>query len=489
LATSAAGWLNEGLASYFEGSRILANGTVIMNLPANHRLFPLADRMSKGWMASAKDGIDPNNPSKSEPEKSPTFRIVLENEYAWGPPWYAPTWGVVYFLWNYQDPVDGRFVYRNAFREFINTSGGRIGKGAIQNFEKVVLGNPEPPTPKLDPKLWKQAIALPKDVDELTEVWKSWILDLRDEQSGKVANPKPYLQWARYALQRKDVDAAIEHFEKGILASPGDIDCLTEFAKVLAKETKNPDRAVKLTLQALRAAEAKNPPDEAAIKRCEQLIVQWDPAYMTLEQIQRSLGSAGRSVARRYLAAGLPMMSMDLSWHLAAEMGLKELYDDYDAALKQSGKSLAIWRLAYNEKNLDGWAIPGNTTYQPAGEELASRFGKYGEDEFTFQFLTVDTVTSGDFSMETEVTAEAGKVNFCGLVFGKKSDTTFHAFIYFPPRRTGAASGTGFVDLTTFYGGGQHRIWRHNAVQAERPRAASGGAKPRPRCGIGCAST
>ena len=41
LATSASGWLNEGLASFFEGCRILPNGTVIMNMPANHRLFPL----------------------------------------------------------------------------------------------------------------------------------------------------------------------------------------------------------------------------------------------------------------------------------------------------------------------------------------------------------------------------------------------------------------------------------------------------------------
>ena len=47
LATNAAGWLNEGLASFFEGCRILANGTVLMNMPANHRLFPLVDRMER----------------------------------------------------------------------------------------------------------------------------------------------------------------------------------------------------------------------------------------------------------------------------------------------------------------------------------------------------------------------------------------------------------------------------------------------------------
>ena len=113
-------------------------------LPANHRLFPLVTRMDRGWMSSASDGIDPSDPSSSSPEKAPTFRIVLENQYQWGPPWYAPTWGVVYFLYNYQDPIDGRYVYRAAFREFIDKSGGRMGEGAVENFEEVVLQNPTP---------------------------------------------------------------------------------------------------------------------------------------------------------------------------------------------------------------------------------------------------------------------------------------------------------------------------------------------------------
>ena len=72
LATNAAGWLNEGLASFFEGCRILSNGTVLMNMPANHRLFPLVDRMEVGWMSSVDDGFDPADPSGSTPTKAPT---------------------------------------------------------------------------------------------------------------------------------------------------------------------------------------------------------------------------------------------------------------------------------------------------------------------------------------------------------------------------------------------------------------------------------
>ena len=136
LATNAAGWLNEGLASFFEGCRILQNGTVLMNMPADHRLFPLVDRVKRGWMTDEKEGISTTDKGV-EPSKAPTFRIVLENKYEWGPPWYAPTWGVVYFLYNYQDPWDGRFIYRKAFREFIERGQPRAEpKAATENTEK-----------------------------------------------------------------------------------------------------------------------------------------------------------------------------------------------------------------------------------------------------------------------------------------------------------------------------------------------------------------
>jgi hypothetical protein len=467
MATSAAGWLNEGLASYFEGTRILANGTVVMNLPANHRLFPLVDRMQRGWMASANDGLDPANASK-EPEKAPTFRIVLENQYAWGPPWYAPTWGVVFFLWNYQDQVDGRFVYRAAFQRFINTSGGRIGKGAIENFEKVVLSNPSVPTPKLDPKLWKQQLPLPRTVDDLTEVWKSWMIDLRDEQMGKLVRPKPWLAWGRYALLRGEMEIATEHFEKGILATPDDPELLLEFARHLHMNLKNPDRATKLVLLALRIAESKSPPDKEWIRKCDSFLQQIDGNYTTIEQLLKSLAAAARTVSRRYLDAGLPMMAMDVSWRLASDLNLSTLYEDYEAALRKAGRSLALFKLAYNEKDLGGWSQGGNTTFKPSGETLAAEFGVYSDKNFDFSSLTLDTVTLGDFTFETEVLAEPGKNNFCGIVFGKKSDSYYHGFIYFPPRGLGAEFGRGYIDLTSFYGASQTRVWRHNPVKAEK---------------------
>lgn len=468
LATNAAGWMNEGLASFFEGTRILANGTVLMNMPANHRLFPLVDRMNKGWMDSAGDGIDPKNPSKSEPPKAPTFRIVLENKYDWGPPWYAPTWGVVYFLYNYQDPVDGRFVYRPSFRKFINSSGGRIGEGAVENFEKIVLANPAPPTKGVDFSKSPARIQLPATVNDLSEVWKKWLTALRDEQMGKVVAEKPYLPWARYALTRKDFLDAAEHFEKGLVSSPNDTTLLLEFAQFLGGQQKNTDRASKLALQALRLLEAAPKPDEKAIRNAEAALAKWDPKRKTLDALHKELWATADGLAQRYLAADLNMMAMDVSWRFGNDLGATELFAIYEKAFRKCLKSLTLWKLAYNEKNLEGWRSAGVESFAPEGTNLRGKFSSYDEEQNDYQFLTLDTVTSGDFSVEAEVQVEREKANFCGLVFGRKSDSAYHALLLYPGRNADPAKQKlerqGTLDLTSFYGGSSSKVWRHNPV-------------------------
>ncbi len=472
LATSATGWLNEGIASFFEGTRILANGTVRMNLPANHRLFPLARRMENGWMESAEDGINPSNPSGSSPEKAPTFQIIIENEYAWGPPWYAPTWGFVFFLYNYQDPVDGRFVYRKAFQEFIDSSGGRVGKGAIENFEQVVVRNPSRRTPGIDPKEHPESIRLPRNTNDLNEVWKEYILELRDQQTGRSEVKRPYLDWARYALKRKERTVAKEHFEKGIIQDPQNIEMLVEFAALLADRYGNRDRASKLVLQAIQVLELADEPDQRRIDELEKMLGKWDPKRRDVNKIRADLREGANDIAQQYYDAGLYMMTMDVSLRFAREFRFTELFDLFERAARKAEKSLALWRLAYNEVDLDGWETTGNDTFQPYGSILRSAFGKKVKGKYDFRFLTMKTVTSGDFSMETEIYVEYDKASFAGLVFGNKSASSFHALFLMPggtAEQTGNFDQKGYLDLTTFYGAGDYKVWRHNSVDAIEP--------------------
>jgi hypothetical protein len=472
LATQASGWLNEGLASFFEGTRVLPNGSVIMNLPANHRLFPLAARMERGWMKDERDGIDPKDPNV-QPETAPTFGIVLENHYEWGPAWYAPTWGVVYFLYNYQDPEDGRFVYRRALRAFLDASGTRTGGSAIANFEEVVLAAPEPPTPGVQIPASRR-VALPKTVAELDPVWKQWILALRDEQSGRASPERPLRKWGRYAVQRKEYEVAAEHFEKGLLATPDDPALEFDFAELLAGPLAKPDRATLLLREALASLDAQEAPDKSLVQNADKLLSKLDPQRASLERIEQELFAAARGLVQRYIAAELPLVAMDLSRRMASDLrapGMNELYAQAAALTEQTPW---VWSLAYNEVDLDGWNAVAGSTYVPEGRTLASRAGTFDPANFDYQFLTLDRVTSGDFSLEAEIDARSGQVAFGGLVFGKKSDTNFHALVYFPARvASDGAIGTPYLDLTSFYSADDSKAWQHISLPSKPQTEAS----------------
>ncbi len=475
LATNASGWLNEGLASFFEGCRILANGTVLMNLPADHYLFPLAERMEAGWMSSASDGIDPKQP-ETTPDKAPTFAIVLENQYEWGPPWYAPTWAVVYFLYNYQDPFDGRYVYRKALRSFIDASGGRMGEGAVKNFEEVVLAQPLAPYKQGGKPLERPAefasVRLPANVVELDTVWKDWITALRDRQLGLTPPAFAWHRWARLARENGDPDVALEHFEKGLVATRHDPQLLQDFADFLL-ERKQPDRATQLALEAIRALEAEGASKAADLAKCEALIAKADPKRASLEKLHAEIWKSARELVQRYEAEELNLQLMEVAAHFSTELGVPDLLAPYERALRKTGRSIQLWELAYNESNMEGWNLAPGETFTPSGSRLDGKFETYAPASFDYRSVTLERVTSGDYSFEAQVSVEPGQGVFAGLVFGRKDVSTFHALLVFPGRKAAEegqgqgpkTSGSGFVDLASFFGA-ETKTWRHNPVDA-----------------------
>ncbi|MFT5734964.1 MAG: tetratricopeptide (TPR) repeat protein, partial [Planctomycetota bacterium] len=462
LATNAQGWLNEGLASFFEGTRILPNGSVIMNEPADHRLSPLATRMEKGWMENPQDTADPNDPN-SVPETAPTWGMILENAYAWGPAWYAPTWGLVFFCYNFQDPGDGRFVYRDAFLEFIDKSGGKTGKTAVKTFEEVVLANPKKPYEGLDGEELEPGpgFELVDNVGDLDDVWRDWILQLWDERSGKAETARPRGRWARLAAANGDFEIAKEHFEKAVADSPGDAQLAIDFANLLHGEFKETDRAAKVVDDALTMLDAQEVPDEKLIGAAERLLAELDPKRRTLTRAREELAVASRAIIGRYREAGRPAMIQDLSWRFASEFGLNDLFDDYADAVVARGEDLTIWDLAYNESNLDGWTA-SSPIFKPASSVLNVRNGAFDLDDFDFKYLTYDRVTGGDISMVADVQAESGESAYLGFVFGVKGTDAFHAALYYPAREGAAGTArSAFLDVMSSFGGGVTKPWRH----------------------------
>ena len=111
---------------------------------------------------------------------------------------------------------------------------------------------------------------------------------------------------------------------------------------------------------------------------------------------------------------------MSLSWRLTKDLRVPGLLDLYEQAWRRSGKSLHLWKLAYNEQNLEGWSTGGGTPFVPQNEILASRNGSWSPEAFDYTTLPLDFVTRGDFSMEVDVLAPPRSVGFAGIVFGMR---------------------------------------------------------------------
>ena len=119
-------------------------------------------------------------------------------------------------------------------------------------------------------------------------------------------------------------DDALEHFEKGLVADPGNIELLIAFAELLQEHFDNADRAAKLAAEALYWLERQPEPDEKKLKEVERLLAKLDPKRRTLGRLQEEMAVAMRGLVERYGAAGLDLMVMDVSWRGAAELGLDD---------------------------------------------------------------------------------------------------------------------------------------------------------------------
>lgn len=469
-ATKASGtlWLNEGLATYFEGTRVLPNGAVQMNLPEDSRLSGLVKRMELGWMKDSVEELKDVEPDDVMKVPAPPMEMVIAGKYEWGPPWYGPVWGLTYFFFNYQDPVDGRFIYREAYRNYINEFGGRSGSGAVKKIEEMVLGKPAKPTKGIYSSEEQQQVHLPKTLKEIDETWKEFLVKLKKERAGSIKVDRPYHQWARYAVVREDWNTAREHFEQALQDTPDDVELLMDFAQFLVSQSKNSDRAVKLMLDALRVLERQDEPDEATIKAAEKLLTKWDPKRRQQIKVREEFFEASHEWVEKYLSGGHNMMAMDLSWRFGVRLGIKGMMASYEKAYRDSEHSLWNWKLAYNERNLRDWmSTREEEAFIPDDGELKTSVDRFEENVFNYALLTLDKVTSNDYSLEAEFKADANRVKFCGLVIGNKGTQTCQAIIFHPPRSKAGKTRTAYLDLASFSDDNTFGTHRHYPVKVK----------------------
>jgi len=435
------GWLNEAYASFFEGTTILSNGTVRWNQVNNGRLFALAPRLEAGWMSDYQDGVRGADGDWGSPERAPSLRILIENEYQWGPPWYAPTWGVVYFLYNYRDPATGIAVLRNPLHEYyLSGAAGRSKDSRVPHFEEIVLAGKDAPV---------------HSVDELNPIWKEWLLELRDRQLGKEGTSEDLLHYADLALDRDDSELAQELLEEALLYAPDDPEVMWKLAGVL-HELGLDDRASAEYRAFAAELELRGRNEDERYARARKLMEELDPLFQRHKKLKLRLATDGLELARRYRERGMPRMAMEIARRMSASWSIPEALEFYTEVARESGISLARWKVAYNELTLDGWQP--NKAYRAYGKMIEADVVDdpsiaTGEGSFQTQELAADVLFDADYSIETEMRF-GSKPGMMGLCFGRKDGNNTHAVVLHPK---------GSLDVST-KAGGNWRILDHQQL-------------------------
>ena len=421
------GWLNEAYACFFEGCEILSNGSVRWNQVPGHRLFALARRMERGWMSSIDEAARDESGEFRSPRTAPRLRAIVASEYEWGPPWYAPTWGVVYFLYNFRND-DGRLVYRDALSQYYASFQAGMPTKPVEHFEEIVLdGSPLSPA---------------TTIDELDPIWRDWILELRDLEIGVRQQGETLRRFASLAIERGEHHAALEFLEEIRSDHPDDVEVLWQIGELL-EQTEQELLAAARFRELLRLLQLADDTENPRYAEAERRIQALDPRSSDLGEIADGLETRGIELARDYMDRELPRMALEIARRLAA-LSVPSASRYYAEIARQTGISLARWRIAYNENDLSGWSA-GSGSFQPYGAMIRSRVTGAGDSSITTEYLAYDVTFGADYSLEAEMRFEsdgegAFRGRLMGLAFGAKSGTDHHAVLLHPD---------GFLDIST----------------------------------------
>jgi len=425
-------WMNEGFASFFEGTRLLSNGRIEWNIVAPHRLRPLVEYLQS--------------------EKPPDLARIISCRVDDYRIFYPYGWGLVYFLWNYEDE-EGNYLYRNVLREYRALYVG--GVDHLERFTKFIIERPDVP-----------GIS---NLQEFEEVFTGYILKVNEEYLGRTEVARQYEERADEFMENENVEKALLFYEKALAKRPEDPGLLWKLARVLEALGEN-DRAAGTYRTFLTRAEFHGITDDPRLAAAREKIEKLDPIAGRFRKIREQFESDILFVARTYRDLGLFLMALQTARELAVadnpSIPARDFYLDVE---KESGKTLEQWQVAFNETDLSGWygedivdefrveddrlvgeVEEGDVPDQGKATQTGSDMGE--KPTIPYKIFLLDREIQGDFSFDTEVRAPEA-CELYGICFGARTKDAFQSVLLKSDQN---------LDFSTFDGG--WTILRHIPV-------------------------
>ncbi|MCC6408540.1 MAG: DUF1570 domain-containing protein [Planctomycetes bacterium] len=333
------GWLNEGTASYFEGARLLANGTIETNLVPEGRLRALKSSLdaietsSRGDQPTLKDVVSYYQPGS------------YEGSY------YPYGWGLVYFLHNYEDANCVR-PYVPLYQDYVASykTGGK--HDPFERFCEFFITRAKQPGIE--------------SFGQFEHLWQQWIKDLADLYFGPPARADELIARARKQRDAKQSENAIESYRWALRKRPGDALANVELAELFVA-AKDKDRALyhyRAALDALAAVADPETPVSGGEQKVGELSTALEAKLVALDRDFAAGLAAARTKfaalveerAKSYVEKGYPRAALTLleaANHVdGASAARAELRDGITA---ETDVALERWRRLPLGADLAGW--------------------------------------------------------------------------------------------------------------------------------------
>jgi tetratricopeptide (TPR) repeat protein len=459
-------FVNEGVASLFEGIEVLSNGSIRRDLPVPGRLVPLAEKLEKGTAMPLRDVF---NARENKPEL------------------YDYRWGVMYFLRMYVDAT-GNYVFRARLQDYIYEFKKGSPGDMVEHFTHFVLEQVK--APEID------------TFDRFEAIWKQWIINLAAELKTADKRLEEYDAKGRMASMKDEPDVALRWFEKALDVDADDLEALWGTGEVCTKlaqaagegpvATALRDRALLAFRRFADLAPEEEERRSKAVERANAL----DPQKAAFADARRELAGGMAALARKYDEEQLPRMAMLCARSVLAV----EPFDPSARALltrleRDTGLSIVRWQRLFNGFDLDGWYsaegsgsffVDGGTLLNDSARVAAIRDKKKGDDGagdagaapaedegITYQALLLDRKVDGDFTLQARIQTGADW-KITGLIFGARDTDHYEAIVL--RNRPGDEKGPGGKALNNVdfgsYDSGAWTFRGDGSIKAEYDAAA-----------------